>query len=86
MKFTSRCHMCFAALSTPARVEIVKLLQVNERMAVLQIAKHFKLTQPTITHHLRYLEKAKIVKSQKEGKRIYYFLSPVCSQNECQIF
>ena len=86
MKFKARCFQCFAALSAPARVEIVSLLQEKDRMSVLEIVKHFDLTQPTVTHHLKYLEKAGILSSQKQGKRVYYYLDPSCPENECNIF
>lgn len=86
MKFKSRCYRCFAALSTQARVEIVSLLQEKDRMSVLEIVKHFNLTQPTVTHHLKYLEKAGILKAQKEGKRVYYYLDPTCPDQGCNIF
>lgn len=86
MKFKDRCHRCFAALSTQARVKIVSLLQENTRMHVSEIVKHFDLSQPTITHHLKYLEKAGILSSHKKGRRVYYCLSPICPENECNIF
>ncbi|MDD5147670.1 MAG: metalloregulator ArsR/SmtB family transcription factor [Candidatus Daviesbacteria bacterium] len=86
MKFQNNCFNCFAALSTPARIEIVALLQKRERMSVSEIVKHIKLTQPTITHHLKYLEKAGILKSQKMGKKVYYYLAPVCLGGGCHLF
>jgi|Napbiome12C3dose_1001474.scaffolds.fasta_scaffold00012_19 ArsR family transcriptional regulator len=86
MKFKSRCFQCFAALSTKARVEIVSLLQENMRMSVLEIVKHFDLTQPTVTHHLKYLEKAGILSSQKQGKKVYYYLDPTCPDQGCGLF
>ncbi|OGE19802.1 hypothetical protein A3J19_00900 [Candidatus Daviesbacteria bacterium RIFCSPLOWO2_02_FULL_41_8] len=86
MKFKARCYRCFAALAAPARVQIVSLLQENARLSVLEIVKHFKLSQPTISHHLRYLEEAGILDSHKEGKRVYYHLSPICPEQECNIF
>jgi len=86
MKFKARCCRCFAGLAVKNRVEIIKLLQVNRKMAVLEIAKHFNLTQPTITHHLKYLQKSGILKSKKEGRRVYYRLSLPCGKNECEIF
>ncbi|MDO8573964.1 MAG: metalloregulator ArsR/SmtB family transcription factor [Candidatus Daviesbacteria bacterium] len=86
MKFKTGCHKCFSALSTEARVEIVKLLQKSPRLSVLEIVGHFSLTQPTISHHLKYLEKSGILISKKEGRRVYYCLSPLCGKNECKIF
>lgn len=85
MKFKAACHRCFSALSTQARVEIVKLLQANSRLSVLEIAGHFELTQPTITHHLKYLEKSGVLKSEKEGRKVYYSLKILCG-SECRLF
>ncbi len=85
MKFKNDCYRCFAALSIQTRVEIVKLLQVNRRLSVLEIVRHFQLTQPTVTHHLKYLEKSGILKSKKEGRKVYYRLSPRCQDEGCQI-
>lgn len=86
MKFKINCFRCFSALSTKARVEIIKLLQKKDRMSVLEITNFFHISQPTVTHHLKYLKQSGILKSEREGRRVYYFLSPLCPKNECNIF
>ena len=55
-------------------------------MSVMEIAKHFKLTQPTITHHLQYLEEAGVLTSKKKGRKVFYILDPKCQDKECEIF
>lgn len=86
MKFTSACVSCFAGLSCSARIEIIKLLQEKRKMSVLEIARHFKLTQPTITHHLQYLKESGVLASKKKGRKVYYFINPKCKDKECNIF
>ncbi len=86
MKFETGCAGCFAGLSCGIRVEIINLLKEKDRMSVLEIAKHFKVTQPTITHHLKYLKQAGILNSKKEGRKVYYFISPKCGKEKCSIF
>lgn len=86
MKLKSSCLGCFAGLSCSTRMEIINLLQEKGRMSVLEIARFFKLTQPTITHHLQYLKDVKILSAKKEGRFVYYFLHPKCKENICQIF
>jgi len=86
MKLTSACVSCFAGLSCQARIEIINLLQKKEEMSVMEIAKHFKLTQPTITHHLQYLKDAGVLTSKKKGRNVYYFINPRCKDKECNIF
>jgi DNA-binding transcriptional ArsR family regulator len=86
MKIDSHCSGCFAGLSCGARIEIINLLQQKGEMSVLEIAKEFALTQPTVTHHLQYLEKAGILASRKEGRKVFYSLHPKCDQNICKLF
>lgn len=86
MHFESSCAGCFAGLSCGTRIEIISLLQTSKEMSVLDIAKHFQVTQPTITHHLKYLQEAEIVRSRKEGRKVFYSLHPKCDQNICKLF
>lgn len=86
MKLSSNCSGCFAGLACEIRTEIVNLLQQEKKMSVLEIAKQFAVTQPTITHHLKYLEEVGILKSQREGRKIFYFIHPKCSKKDCNIF
>jgi len=86
MKLNSGCVSCFAGLSCSTRIGILNLLQGKEKLSVMEIAKHFQLKQPTITHHLQYLKKAKVLSSKKIGQKVYYFINPKCKKEDCQIF
>ncbi len=86
MKLSSACAGCFAGLSCQARIEIINLLQEKGEMSVMEIAKHFKLKQPTITHHLQYLKEAGVLASKKKGRKVYYFITDKCKKGECGIF
>ncbi len=55
-------------------------------MSVMEIAKHFKVTQPTITHHLQYLKEINVLGSRKKGRKVFYFISEKCKKGECEIF
>lgn len=85
MKFASGCSGCFAGLACGVRLEIVNLLQKKGRMSVLEIAKQFSVTQPTITHHLQYLKETGILKSKKEGRKTFYFVDPKCGWDKCEV-
>ncbi len=86
MKLKPQCTGCFASLSCGIRVEIINLLEKNKKMSVTEIARHFELSQPTITHHLQYLKEMGIVKSKKEGRQVFYHLDPKCGLESCEIF
>ena len=86
MKLTSQCCDCFAGLSCQSRMEIINLLKEKNQMSVSEIAKHFKISQPTITHHLKFLEEINLLTSKKEGRNVYYSLHPDCKNTDCGIF
>lgn len=86
MKFGDSCSGCFAGLSCHTRTDIINLLQEKKKISVNEIAKHFSVTQPTITHHLKYLEDAGILKSEKDGRKVFYSIHPKCSKEDCNIF
>lgn len=85
MEFNSRCAGCYAGLSCSVRIEILNLLKKKGETSVLEIAKYFKVTQPTISHHLQYLKDAGIVKSRRESRKIYYSINPKCG-SKCGLF
>lgn len=86
MKLNNTCSDCFAGLACGIRIDILNLLQEKKKISVLEIAKHFKVTQPTITHHLKYLQEVGLIKSKKEGAKVFYFIDPKCGSEGCEIF
>jgi ArsR family transcriptional regulator len=44
-------------------------------MCVCDIAKILNMTQSAISHQLRVLKQARLVRNRREGKQIYYFLA-----------
>lgn len=62
-----------AILGDSARLSIVIYL-LNQKANVGDITNHLKMSQPAISHHLRLLKDAKILKAEKKGKQVYYSL------------
>ncbi|HJX45807.1 MAG TPA: metalloregulator ArsR/SmtB family transcription factor [Patescibacteria group bacterium] len=79
------CAACFTGLSSKIRIQIVNLLKKKKKMSVLTIAENFNLTQPTISHHLKYLKNCGILATERKGKKIYYFISPRCKVEGCKV-
>lgn len=86
MKLTSACSGCFAGLSCGTRMDMISLLQEKKKLTVSEIAKHFKVSQPTVSHHLKFLEEVGLLTSLKEGRKVFYTLSPDCGNKDCHIF
>ena len=63
-----------SGIGDPARLEIMYLLTKQGRQNVGHIAGNFELSRPAISHHLKVLKNAGIVKSNKVGQEVFYTL------------
>ena len=66
----------FKALADPTRVSIVNRLASGEECCVCDLTEAFALSQPTVSHHLRILRDAGLVKAERRGTWAYYRLVP----------
>ncbi len=64
----------FKALNDPIRRDILDLLK-DKDMSAGDIAEHFNIGKPTISHHLDLLRQAELVTSEKQGQFIIYSIS-----------
>ena len=63
----------FKVFGDSTRVRIMAALAVNE-LCVNDLAALLSMTQSAISHQLKALRSAKLVRSRKEGKVVYYSL------------
>lgn len=63
----------FKAFSDKTRLRILAGLSSGE-LCVCDIATLLGMTQSAISHQLRFLKQARLVKSRKSGKTVYYAL------------
>lgn len=63
----------FKVLGDLTRVKIIKALFESE-MCVCDISALFGMNQSAISHQLRILKQARLVKFRREGKAVYYSL------------
>jgi len=63
----------FKVFGDSTRIKILWALEEAE-MCVCDIAALLNMTQSAISHQLRVLKQAKLVKNRKEGKVVYYSL------------
>lgn|SRR6266536_2052162 len=66
----------FKALADPTRVAIVNRLSSADEVCVCDLTDACGLSQPTISHHLRILREAGLVRSSRRGTWAYYRLVP----------
>jgi len=68
----------FSALADPTRLKLVKLLR-NQRdpdaLCVNALARLLRVTQSAISQHLRVLKSIGLVKGERRGYHIHYFVN-----------
>jgi DNA-binding transcriptional ArsR family regulator len=63
------------ALSHPARLKILKILNDLNGCIVAEMVERLPLAQSTISQHLEELKKAGLIRSAVEGPKRYYCLN-----------
>lgn len=64
----------FKALADPTRRHILELLRTKDLTAG-EIAEHFDMTKPSLSHHLNTLKTAGLVEAERNGQNIIYSLN-----------
>ncbi|MDD6307390.1 MAG: metalloregulator ArsR/SmtB family transcription factor [Clostridiales bacterium] len=64
----------FKAFGDENRIQILQLLKDGEKCAC-HLLEGMKITQPTLSHHMKLLCDAGIVTGRKEGKWMHYSIS-----------
>ena len=64
----------FKVFGDSTRIRILFVLH-GEEMCVKDIAERLDMTQSEVSHQLKILKQAKLIKNRREGKQIFYALS-----------
>ena len=82
------CTKCFNTLGVPSRMRIYRFLRDKGENTVTAVVKIAKLTQPTVSYHLKEMRDTGLLKSRKSGKEVYYSINPECSvyHEECVLY
>lgn len=70
----------YKALSDPTRRKMLDLLSAQD-MSAGQIASHFTISAPSVSHHLSILYEAGLVDRDKRGQQITYSLNTTVLQD-----
>ena len=65
----------FKFLGDSTRIRILYLLLKEKERNVTQIAEALNMNHSAISHQLRFLKNAKLIKNRRDGKQLYYSLS-----------
>lgn len=65
----------FKALSDANRLQIVDMLSCGE-LCACRLLEHFRITQPTLSHHMKVLTDCGLVTARKDGVWTHYSINP----------
>lgn len=70
----------FKALADPTRRRILELLRDGDLTAG-ELAEHFDISKPSLSHHLATLKSAGLVSDERRGQNIVYSLNTTVIQD-----
>jgi len=71
----SECSKYLKALGDPERLKIIECLQEGPK-SVGDLSKQLKSAIANVSHHLKQLRFAGLVRNERQGRNIVYSLSP----------
>jgi len=80
-----RMDEAFKAMADPTRRKILRLLGDRE-MTAGEIAAHFDISAPSMSHHFNVLKTADLIQGRREGQQILYTLNTTVVENLMTIF
>ncbi|MEM6904029.1 MAG: metalloregulator ArsR/SmtB family transcription factor [Pseudomonadota bacterium] len=81
---TTQLAETFGLLADPTRLSIVISCMEHERAAG-DIAERLGLSASLTSHHLRLLRSARILKSDRRGKQVFYAMADHCVESVLKI-
>ncbi|MDO5046994.1 MAG: metalloregulator ArsR/SmtB family transcription factor [Anaerococcus sp.] len=70
----NRLSKSLKVLSDPKRLEILDMVSCD-RMCACEILEKFDISQPTLSYDMKKLEEIGLVKSFREGKKVFYIIA-----------
>ena len=64
----------FKAIAYGNRIKIINMLSERE-MCAIELLEQLDISQPTLSHHMKVLALASIVKTRKSGAQVYYSIN-----------
>lgn len=74
----------FGLLSDPTRLSIV-LTCIEREISTGDIADELGISASLVSHHLRLLRAARMLRAERRGKHVYYTMADACVRDVLQI-
>ncbi|HEU0227188.1 MAG TPA: metalloregulator ArsR/SmtB family transcription factor [Arachidicoccus soli] len=70
-----KAALILRAINHKLRLQIIKLIQEQQKITVTEIYVKLRLEQSVVSQHLAILRRAALVSTQRDGKFIYYTIN-----------
>lgn len=74
------CPFAIPRMADPSKRKIFEYLYFEGEKTVGEITKKLKLRQPTISYHLKMMEKEGLLESEKKGREVFYKIKMICQE------
>lgn len=74
------CPLAIPQMADPSKRKIYEILAKDGEKTVGQLTKKLKLRQPTVSYHLKKMEKEDLLASVKKGRQVFYRVKMVCPE------
>jgi ArsR family transcriptional regulator len=75
----------FKAMADPTRRRVLRMLSKSE-MTAGEMAKQFKISGPSMSHHFNVLKHADLIRGRRDGQQIVYALNTTVVQDAMTLF
>lgn len=73
----------YHAMGEKNRLKILEMLKIKE-MNVMEIVRHFDMSQPTISHHIFILKDANLIETYRKGKEKFCRINKKTIEKACK--
>ncbi|OGZ43713.1 MAG: hypothetical protein A2719_01325 [Candidatus Ryanbacteria bacterium RIFCSPHIGHO2_01_FULL_45_22] len=80
------CAGCFQTLADETRMRIIKFLKEHGARNVGAITQLLRVSQPTVSHHLRVLSQKGFLARDQKGKKVFYSFRKDYPCRGCGVF
>lgn len=74
------CPLAMPQMADESKRKIYEFLSMAGEKTVSELTLMLKLKQPTVSYHLKQMEKEGLLKSKKEGRKVFYSVRMECPE------
>ena len=74
------CPLAMPQMADPSKRKIYEFLSMTGEKTVSELTTVMKLKQPTVSYHLKQMEKEGLLTSRKEGRKVFYGVKMSCPE------